>query len=168
MKKLLFAVFRSRPISIIFRQLQRLKAYTLQALSIIKAYASFPDAINLMMDYRVDIKYKENISLGESVIIGANVTIGAHSPVTIGDFVRISKGVSIESATLNIRGPLPYKHKSRPIIIGRGVWLGMNSTILGGVTIGENSVIGANTVVSRDVPPNSICIGGANRIYLKD
>ena len=168
MKKFLFAAFRSRPISIIFLQLQRLHAYAFQALSIIKAMALFPDAVNLTMDYRVEIKYKENISLGESIIIGSNVTIGAHSPVTIGDFVRISKGVSIESATLNIRAPLPYKHKSRPIVIGRGAWLGMNSTILGGVTIGENSVVGANAVVSRDIPPNSICIGGTNRIYLKD
>lgn len=168
MKKPLIAVLHSRPVIVIYRQLQRLHADSCQALSIIKAKALFPDAINLMMDFRVDIKYKENISLGESVIIGANVTIGAHSPVTIGDFARISKGVSIESATLNIRAPLPYKHKSRPINIGRGVWLGMNSTILGGVTIGENSVIGANAVVSRDVPPNSICIGSTNRIYPKD
>ncbi len=168
MKQLLLSLLRSRLVSLLYLQLHRLHVYSCHALSVAKAKALFPEAINLMMDYRVDVKYRENVSLGKNIVIGADVTIGAHSPVTIGDFVRISKGVSIESATLDIRGPLPYKHKSRPVRIDRGVWLGMNSTILGGVTIGENSVIGANAVVSRDVPPNSICVGSANRIYPKD
>ena len=53
---------------------------------------------------------------------------------------------------------------SSPVKIGDKVWIGCNSTILKGVTIGNNSVIGANTLVNKDVPPNCLVVGNPMRI----
>jgi acetyltransferase-like isoleucine patch superfamily enzyme len=50
------------------------------------------------------------------------------------------------------------------IIIGNDVWIGFNSTILKGVTIGDGAIIGANTVVTKDVPPFAVAVGNPPRI----
>lgn len=78
--------------------------------------------------------------------------------------MRISRGVIIETAGLDMKTEKPYKHISKPITIGIGVWIGSNAIILGGVEIGKNSIIGAGTVVTKNVPPNSIIVGLGNRI----
>ena len=51
-----------------------------------------------------------------------------------------------------------------PIIIGRNVWIGANVTVLPGVTIGDNAVIGAAALVTKDVPANSIAVGSPARV----
>lgn len=167
MKKIIIYLIKSTPAVMIYRILHIAKIYSLQIISFAKVKYVFPRGENILMDYSVEIKYKENVKVGKGVIIGAMTTIGAHSPIVIGNHVRISKGVSIETASLDIRGELPYKHLSKPIVIGDGVWLGMNCMILGGVTIGSNSVIGAGAVISKNIPPNSICISSSNIIYAK-
>jgi|GEM_PF-4215748 len=107
-----------------------------------------------------ELKYPVNLTLGERVIIGTNVSIGAHSAITIGDDVRISRDVMIETAGLNFRSSQPpYEHTSKPIRIHSGVWIGARSIILGGVTIGENAVIAAGSVVSRSVKSGDIVAG---------
>jgi len=90
--------------------------------------------------------------------------MGAMSPIKIGDYVRISRGVIIETAGLDLNSDLPYAHVSKPIVIGRGVWLATNAIVLGGVTIGDHAVIGAGVVVTKDVPPHAIVVGTGNRI----
>ena len=109
--------------------------------------------------WTVEIKYGENISLGYHSSIGPYSCIGAMSPVTIGSYVRISRGVVIESAGLDLNKPTPYPHISKPIVIEDGVWIASNAVVLGGVTIGANSIIGAGAVVSKSVPANSIMVG---------
>ena len=111
----------------------------------------------------VVFKFPQNIIFRGRVMISPGCVIGAMSQVTLGAEVRLSQGVHIETASLNINGALPYQHISRPVSIGDGVWVGAHSIILAGVTIGENSVIGAGVVVSKDVPPNSIVVGSASR-----
>ncbi|MFG6519364.1 acyltransferase [Sulfitobacter sp. 1A13496] len=108
----------------------------------------------------VDLKYPQNIHLGDRVIIGSNVSLGAHSPITMGDDVRISRDVIIETAGLNYStGRPPYKHISKPVTIEKGVWIGARAIVLGGVTLGENAVIAAGSVVSRSVPPGTTVAG---------
>ena len=131
--------------------------------SLAKCRALFPQAHNLSIDVRADVKYPERIQMGDHVIIGAYCQIGALAPIFIGDYVRISRGVTIETATLNLDHQLPYPHVARPIHIGRGVWLGTQSIVLGGVTIGDGAVIGAGTVVARDVPAGAIIVGSTSR-----
>lgn len=110
--------------------------------------------------WNAELKYPENIILGEKVVIGANVTLGAHSKITLGDNVRLSKDVIVESAGLNWKTQKPpYEHQSRYIFIQDGVWIGARAIVLGGVTIGENSVIAAGSVVTQSIPKNVIAAG---------
>lgn len=83
--------------------------------------------------WAVDLKYPGNIYLGERVVIGVNASLGAHSPIRIGDYVRISRDAQLETASLDFNGKLPpYAHTSQPITIDKGVWVGSRATILGG------------------------------------
>lgn len=107
-----------------------------------------------------EIKYPQNLSLGDRVIIGSNASIGAHSPITIGDDVRISRDVVIETAGLDFYTQnLPYKHVSQPIVIERGVWIGARAIILGGVTLGECAIVAAGAVVTKSVGKYEIVAG---------
>ena len=108
----------------------------------------------------VDLKYPQNMTLGERVVIGSNVSLGAHSPITMGDNVRISRDVIIETAGLDFStGQPPYRHVSKPIIIQNGAWIGARAIVLGGVTVGENAVVAAGSVVSRSVEPGQLVAG---------
>lgn len=110
--------------------------------------------------WNADLKYPQNITLGDGVVIGVNVSIGAHSKVQIGDRVRISRDVMIETAGLDFSALTPpYPHKSSPILIEQGVWIGARAMILAGVTIGEHCVVAAGAVVTKSVPPYSV-VGG--------
>jgi maltose O-acetyltransferase len=109
----------------------------------------------------VEIKYGNNISVGDHTTIGAFTTLGGMSEIRIGDHVRISKGVVIETAGLDLTKEPPYKHASKPIIIEDGVWIASNAIVLGGVTIGRNSIIAAGAVITKDVEPFSVFAGKA-------
>jgi len=79
--------------------------------------------------------------------------------VTLGDDCLV--GHNVVFATLN-HGIAPEERKSMlpaPIVVGRKVWIGSNSTILQGVTVGDNAIIAAGSVVTKDVPANTI-VGG--------
>jgi acetyltransferase-like isoleucine patch superfamily enzyme len=113
----------------------------------------------------VEIKCPERIELAEGVAIGPACTLGAHAPIRLGKFVRLSKGVTLETAGLDFSGGRPpYVHLSRPITIGEGAWIGARAIVLGGVTIGEFAIIGAGSVVTKDVPPNSVAAGNPARV----
>lgn len=110
--------------------------------------------------WNADLKVPDNISVGHGVVIGVNVSIGAASRVRIGDQVRISRDVMIETAGLDFETLAPpYLHISSPINIERGVWIGARALILGGVTVGEYCVIAAGSVVTKTVPPFSLVAG---------
>ncbi len=78
--------------------------------------------------------------------------------------MRLSKGVLIETAGLDFNKDPPFEHIAKPIRIERGVWLGAGSMVLGGVTIGENSVIGAGAVVRKNIPSLSLVTGENCRV----
>jgi acetyltransferase-like isoleucine patch superfamily enzyme len=110
--------------------------------------------------WNADLKYPENLVLGDDVVIGVNASLGAHSPIHIGNRVRISKDVQIETAGLDfLSGPPPYRHTSKPIFIEEGVWIGTRTIVLGGVRIGAHSVVAAGSIVTRDVPPRTLVAG---------
>ena len=101
----------------------------------------------------------KNIRLGKRVFINSCCSFQDQGGVTIGDDVLIGHRVSL--ATLN-HDPTPEKRSwmhPAPIVIGNKVWIGDNATILPGVTIGENSIVAAGAVVTKDVPANVI-VGG--------
>jgi maltose O-acetyltransferase len=138
--------------------------FLLRAWSRLRFSALVRNGENSVCHWSTEIKYSENLELGTHVIIGPQCCLGALSPIRIADYVRISRGVVIETAGLDLNADLPYPHQSKPIVIEKGVWLGTNAMVLGGVTIGEFAVIGAGVVVTKDVPPYAIVVGAGNRV----
>lgn len=115
--------------------------------------------------WNASIKYPENLTVGDFVVIGVNVCIGARSPVVLEDRVRISQDVVLETAGLDFSNlSPPYQHTSKPIWIEQGVWIGTRSVVLGGVRIGRNAVVAAGSVVTRDIPPNTVVAGSPARV----
>jgi acetyltransferase-like isoleucine patch superfamily enzyme len=138
--------------------------------SYVRARALFPQSRDVICHWSTEVKYPENITLGQRVIIGTECTIGAKAPIFIGDDVLFSKGVFVDTGSSDITSPPPYPKQSKPIRIERGVWLGAYSVVLAGVTIGENSVVSAGTVVRKSVPPGSLVVGERCKVqsFLQD
>lgn len=102
----------------------------------------------------------------ENVFINACCHFQDHGGVYLGDGCQI--GHNVVFATLN-HGISPQDRQNTypaPIVLGRNVWVGSNSTILQGVTIGDNAIIAAGAVVSKDVPADTI-VGGVPARYIK-
>ena len=100
-------------------------------------------------------------------LVGSEMCIRDSGGVTIGDGCQI--GHNVVFATLN-HGLAPEERKSTypaPIVLGRNVWVGSNATILQGVTIGDNAVIAAGAVVTKDVAPNTV-VGGVPAQFIKN
>lgn len=103
--------------------------------------------------------FGKNIMVGEHVFINACCHFQDHGGVTIGDGCQI--GHNVVFATLN-HNLAPEKRASTypaPIVLGKNVWVGSNATILQGVTIGDNAVVAAGAVVTKDVAANTV-VGG--------
>ena len=110
--------------------------------------------------------FGKNIEIGNDVFINACCHFQDHGGVTFGDGCQI--GHNVVFATLN-HGLAPEdRHTTYPasIILGRNVWVGSNSTILQGVTIGDNAVVAAGAVVTKDVPADAI-VGGVPAKVIK-
>jgi acetyltransferase-like isoleucine patch superfamily enzyme len=86
----------------------------------------------------------------ERIVIGDNVTVGANTTIIDTDFHPLAP---------EIRRMRPQDAQTAPILIGDDVFIGMNCLILKGATIGQGSVIGAASVVTRDIPPGVIVAG---------
>lgn len=112
-----------------------------------------------------------NIHVGDGFLTNYNVTILDMARVTIGNNVWIGPNVGIYAVAhpMEPQGRLNIQGIAKPINIGDNVWIGGNSTILMGVTIGENAVIGSGSVVNCDVPSNALVAGNPARIvkYIK-
>lgn len=107
------------------------------------------------------------INIGNEVRLNRGATICAYMEVSIGDNSMVGEFVSIRDANHGIqKGELvrSQPHDAKPIRIGSDVWVGRGACILPGVTIGDGAIIGANSIVTKDVPPNSIAAGIPARI----
>jgi len=110
--------------------------------------------------------YGYNIDLGARVYFNFNVTILDCAPVTIGPDVKFGPGVQIYTAghSLNPSARARGEEFALPVEIGRNVWIGGSAIVLPGVTIGQNSVVGAGAVVTKNVPENVIVAGNPARV----
>lgn len=103
--------------------------------------------------------FGKNIHVGRNVFINACCHFQDHGGIAIGDGCQI--GHNVVFATLNHLTSPEERHITvpAPILLGRNVWIGSNSTILPGVTIGDNAIVAAGAVVTGDVPAGAI-VGG--------
>ncbi len=110
--------------------------------------------------------YGFNIRLGTGVFLNYNCIILDVVEVAIGDFTQIGPGVQILTAD-HPRDPGERASGfefGRPVRIGRNVWIGAGAILLPGVTVGDDAIIGAGSVVTRDVPAGATVVGNPARI----
>jgi maltose O-acetyltransferase len=113
--------------------------------------------------------YGSNITLGNKVFFNFNCVILDVMPVVIGDNVFCGPAVQIYTAThpLNAAERRTWLEYAKPIEIGSDVWIGGGAILCPGVKIGDRSVIGAGSVVTRDIPPNVVAAGNPCRVLRK-
>ena len=124
-----------------------------------------PKSVGLVPPFSTD--FGANIQIGEGVYINAFVSMQDQGGIYIGDGALIGHHVVL--ATLNHAMNEEHRHDliAKPIHIGRNAWIGAHATILQGVTIGDNAVVAAGAVVSRDVPENTVVGGVPSKVIKK-
>lgn len=127
-------------------------------------FRSVGEKFTINPPFHCDFGY--NIRVGENFVGNFNLTILDEAEVTIGDNVFIGPNVSL----CTVIHSLDVKERNRgimralPITIGDNVWIASNVVILPGVTVGEGAVIGAGSVVTRDVAPFTLSAGNPCRM----
>jgi acetyltransferase-like isoleucine patch superfamily enzyme len=113
--------------------------------------------------------FEPSIRIGDRVTATGALHVVAFKEIVIEDDVMFAENVFVSDGSHGTTtGETPYKYQGitgiAPIKIGRGSWIGQNAVIMPGVTIGELAVIGANSVVTRDVPARSVAVGAPARV----
>lgn len=128
-----------------------------------------PFILNAQFDYGC------NTFIGDEFSANFNFTVLDCAAVSIGDFVLIGPNVTLATPmhsflarernfVVDEDGTRHLYEYARPISIGNNVWIASNVTVCAGVTIGDNCVIGAGSVVTRDIPANSLAAGAPCRV----
>ncbi|HVF09409.1 MAG TPA: acyltransferase [Abditibacteriaceae bacterium] len=116
-----------------------------------------------VLDRAMTIECHGALSVGSRTIFGHHCTLGVRDSLVIGEDCLLAEMVSVRDHDHRIDLlDVPIREQgavSRPVSIGRNVWLGAKVTVVKGVSIGDNAVIGANAVVTKDIPANAIAVG---------
>lgn len=112
---------------------------------------------------RFRVRNRKNLFLGDRCSINHEVYILAYNKIVIGDDVTLSARCMLVDSGLDLDNP-GRRHIKDTIELKRGSWIGAGAIILPGVTVGEFSVVGAGSVVSRDVPPYFVVAGNPARV----
>ncbi len=115
------------------------------------------DSLRIFPPFYTD--FGKNIRVGRNVFINACCHFQDHGGVTLGDGCLIGHNVVFATLNHDLHPERRAAMTPSPITLGRNVWVGSNSTILQGVTIGDGAVIAAGAVVTKDVPENTVVAG---------
>lgn len=141
---------------------------------LVKLFGSIGENVSIDTPFHCD--HGKNIFLGNDIIIGMNCTFVDNSPIRIGNRTLIASNVQLYTSSHPIlpeerlvpnwkeKNTTFFKTYARPIEIKDNVWIGGGSILLAGVTIGENSVIGAGSVVNQSIPANCVAVGNPCRV----
>ncbi len=110
--------------------------------------------------------FGKNITIGSNVFINSCCHFQDQGGITIGDGALIGHNVVLATINHDLTPGKGRVNHYKPITLGKNVWIGSNSTILQGVTIGDWAVIAAGSVVTKDVEPYTI-VGGAPARFIK-
>ncbi len=131
---------------------------------------------NVEIDTPFHCDHGNNIFIGNNVIIGINCTFVDNAEIRIGNRVLIASNVQFYTSSHPVlpqerlapdwkeKGTTFFRTYAHPIEIKDNVWIGGGSILLPGVTVGENSVIGAGSVVNRSIPANCVAVGNPCRV----
>ena len=125
---------------------------------------SVGEGVDIRPPLRVD--YGHNITIGDGSWVNFGLTALDVAPIVIGQDVLIGPNCSLYTA-IHPTEPGPRRAKwesAAPITLEDNVWLGGSVVICPGVTIGENTIVGAGAVVTRDIPANLIAVGNPARV----
>ncbi|MEM5014466.1 sugar O-acetyltransferase [Niallia taxi] len=124
---------------------------------------------NVYIEPPLHANWGRHTHLGNDVYANFNLTLVDDTDIYIGNNVLIGPNVTIDAGTHPIHPELRRKaaQYNLPVIIEDNVWIGAGAIILPGVRIGENTVIGAGSVVTKDIPPNVVAIGSPCRVLRK-
>jgi len=99
------------------------------------------------------------LEIGDGVFINYGASLSAHRLVKIGDGCQLGSYACLMDNDYHSVEDREKPSESKPIVLGRDVWLGVRVIVLKGVTIGDHAVIGAGSVVTHDIPANSLAAG---------
>jgi len=124
---------------------------------------SFGEGSEIRPPFRCDYGYQT--SIGARTFANFGLVVLDVARVTIGDDVQIGPNVQLLTATHPVDADARRDkwESAAPIVIGSNVWLGGGVIVCPGVTIGQNTIVGAGSVVVRDLPPNVIAVGSPAR-----
>lgn len=108
----------------------------------------------------------KHVHFGKGVYANFNLTLVDDCDIIVGDHVMFGPNVTVSAGTHPIHPELRSKQAQYnvPVHIGNNVWIGAHAVLLPGVKIGENTVIGAGSVVTKDLPDNVIAVGNPCRV----
>lgn len=110
----------------------------------------------------IQVDYGRQITIGKNVFIGNNFKASSFGGINIEDDVAIALNCTLVTVNHSLKN-INLAH-GETINIKRGVWIGASVTVLPGVTIGEDAIVGAGSVVTKDVPPRAVVVGNPARI----
>jgi acetyltransferase-like isoleucine patch superfamily enzyme len=117
----------------------------------------------------ITIADEGRVSIGEGCFLNLHTMVASQVSVTIGDHVMFANGCFVSDASHrydDLDTPVPWQgfESKGPTTIGSNCWFGIGCVVTSGVTIGERCVIGANSVVTRDLPPRVIAAGAPAKV----
>ncbi|MEW6299076.1 MAG: acyltransferase [Thermodesulfobacteriota bacterium] len=103
-----------------------------------------------------------SVTIGDRAALNSFCRLFGHGSIEIGEDAQLGPGTLITTTGHDYRRDLETHFQG--VVIGKGVWVGANVTILPGVSIGDFSVVGAGSVVTRSIPPRSVAVGAPARV----
>ena len=124
---------------------------------------------NCVVEQPIFCTYGYNTTVGDNFFMNVNGKLMDSGKITIGNNVFIAPNASIitEEHAMDVENRIAGLEYTHPVTIGDNVWICTGAIILPGVTIGNDSVIGAGSVVTKDIPPKSLAVGNPCKVIRK-